>query len=97
MLYTKDGAKLKICYSLSSAIQGDSPLWTKHMQCYSETITDIFKPYVRASSPSHRVGLVSLFPLPQRQGVSAAKKKIYIGGMAFILGLPVPVNARNVP
>ena len=61
-----------------------------------ETITDIFHPYVRASSPSHRVGLVGLFPLPQRQGVSAAKK-IYIGGMAFILGLPVPVNARNVP
>ena len=49
------------------------------MQCYSETITDIFHPYVRASSPSHRVGLVGLFPLPQRQGVSAAKKFI-LGG-----------------
>ena len=92
----RTGAKLKICYSLSNAIQGDLPLWTKHMQCYSETITDIFHPYVRVSSPSHRVGLVSLFPLPQRQGVSAAKKN-YIGGMAFILDLPVPVNARNVP
>ena len=63
-----------------------------------ETITDIFHPYVRASSPSHRVGLVSIFPLPRRQGMCAAKKKdVVIGGMAFILGLPVPVNARNVP
>ena len=25
------------------------------------------------------------------------KKKVYFGGMAFVLGLPVPVNAGNVP
>ena len=51
-----------------------------------ETITDIFHPYVRASSPSHRVGLVGLFPLPQRQGVSAAKKKksLYWGDGIYI-------------
>ena len=65
-----------------------------------ETITDIFHPYVRALSPSHRVGLISWFPLPQRQGSECRRKneKIYIGGMAFfVLGLPVPVNAGNVP
>ena len=63
----------------------------------SETITDIFHPYVRVSSPSHRVGLVNLFPLPQGREWVPRKKRFLLGGMAFILGLPVPVNARNVP
>ena len=83
MLYSKGGAKLKFAISLGNALQGDLSLWTKHMQCYSETITDIFHPYVRASSPSHRVGLVGLFPLPRRQGVSAAKK-LYWGDGIYI-------------
>ena len=49
-----------------------------------ETITDIFHPYVRALSPSHRVGLMSWFPLPRRQGSECReKKRIRLGGWHF--------------
>ena len=85
VLYSKGGAKLKICYSLSSALQGDSPLWTEHMQCWW-TFTDIFHPYVRVSSPSQRVGACRLVSLAWgREWVPRKKRKINtnFGGDSF--------------
>ena len=49
-------------------------------------------------APTHRVGACKFVSLAIGRDVSAAiKKKYFLGGMAFILGLPVPDNAENVP
>ena len=69
------GAKLKIYYSLGNALRGDMSLWTNILSVIVKPLLNIFHPYVRVTSPSHRVGLVNWFPLPRRQGVCATKKR----------------------
>ena len=68
----KTGLNSRICYSLSSAVQGDSPLWTKHMQCFGEPLLIYFTRMLEFQAPTHRVGACEFVSLAIGRDVSAA-------------------------
>ena len=65
---------------------------------FGEPLLIYFTLMLEFQAPTHRVGACKFVSLAIGRDVSAAiRKNTFLGGMAFILGLPVPDNAENVP